>query len=152
MRMPINNSSVATFAFAAVLAAAAGGACTPNQRIVNSSTGQWSNTQPGNTEAAPKASSFEQDLESMRTADFVFIYVFRRKDGAPLDADDKRFASQMIPAEMNRRSVSDEGKAILIGSNFRMPEENLKLLTERFAFADHSAPGAVKPSPTEPAR
>ena len=74
----------------------------------------------------------------MRTADFIFIYVFRRKDSRLLDAEDKRFASQTIPEEMNRRTVSDEGKAIIIGSNFRMPADNLKVLSERFAFEDHS--------------
>lgn len=77
----------------------------------------------------------------MRTANFVFIYVIRRKDGGPLDADDKRFASQET-LDMNRRAVSDEGKAIVVGSNFKLPDENLKTLTERFAFEDLSKPDA----------
>lgn len=74
----------------------------------------------------------------MRTADFVFIYVLRRRDGGPLDPDDKRYASQVIPQEMNRREISDSGKAIIVGSNFRMPEQNRKVLSERFAFEDLS--------------
>ena len=113
--------------------------CTPNQRIVNSSTEQWSNTN-ANGGPTPVQNSFEQDVESMRTADFIFIYILRRKDGAPLDADDKRFASLVIPGEMNRRSVSDEGKAIIIGSNFRMPEDSYKVIAERFAVEDLSRP------------
>jgi hypothetical protein len=112
--------------------------CAPNQRIVNSSTGQWSNAQQGNGNQTPVRNSFERDLESMRTADFIFIYIMRRKDGEPLDADDKRFASLVIPGEMNRRSVSDEGKAIIIGSNFKMPEDSYKVLAERFAVEDLS--------------
>jgi hypothetical protein len=113
--------------------------CAPNQRIVNSSTGQWSNTK-ANASQTPVQNSFEQDLESMRTADFIFIYILRRKDGAPLEADDKRFASLVIPGEMNRRSVSDEGKAIIIGSNFKMPEDSFKVIAERFAVEDLSRP------------
>ncbi|MEQ1763898.1 MAG: hypothetical protein ABL984_12245 [Pyrinomonadaceae bacterium] len=74
----------------------------------------------------------------MRTADFVFVYVIKRKDGGPLDAEDKKFAGAVIPGEMNRRTVSDDGKAILIGSNFRMPDESRKLIEERFAFEDLS--------------
>ena len=78
----------------------------------------------------------------MRTADFVFIYVIKRKDGGPLDNEDKRFASAVIPGEMNRRTVADEGKAILIGSNFRMPDESLKLIEERFVVEDLSREAA----------
>lgn len=78
----------------------------------------------------------------MRTADFFCIYVLRRKDGSPLDSDDKKFASQTIPPQMNRRTLSDNGKTIIVGSNFRLPEDNIKVLSERFAFEDLSRPGA----------
>lgn len=121
-------------------------ACTPNQRIVDSSNSQRGDRQT-NTASTPVRSSLEQDVDSMKTADFVFIYVFQRKDGQALDADDKRFASETVPSEMNRRTLSDEGRAIVIGSNFRMPPENLKLLKERFSFEDHSQPGAADASP-----
>ena len=111
--------------------------CAPNQRIVESN-GQWSNSEANRAAVTPVRSSLEKDIEAMRTADFVFIYVIKRKDGGPLDAEDKRFASAVIPGEMNRRTVADEGKAILIGSNFRMPDESRKLIEERFAFEDLS--------------
>lgn len=111
--------------------------CAPNQRIVESN-GQWSNAEANRAAATPVRSSIEQDIDAMRTADFIFIYVIRRKDGGPLDNEDKRFASAVIPSEMNRRTVADEGKAILIGSNFRMPDESIKLIEERFAVEDLS--------------
>lgn len=111
--------------------------CAPNQRIVESN-GQWSNAEANRAAATPVRTSIEQDIESMRTADFIFIYVIRRKDGGTLDAEDKSFASSVIPGQMNRRTVSTDGKAILIGSNFRMPEEERKLIEERFAFEDLS--------------
>ncbi|HKX84215.1 MAG TPA: hypothetical protein VJL58_08350, partial [Pyrinomonadaceae bacterium] len=88
----------------------------------------------------PSATTVEEDVEAMRVADFNFIYVFRRKDGAVMDADDKRFVSAITPPEINRRKLSDSGKAIILGSNFRLPPENLKQLTDRFAFQDHSKP------------
>jgi len=151
MRMPIlqtemgmgkriNRLAAAVFSVALVCS------CAPNQRIVESN-GQWSNSQASNASAMPVKSSFEQDIQSMKTADFTFVYVFRRKDGQPLDAEDKRFASNAIPPEMNRRTVSDEGKAIIIGSNFRMPADNMDLLTQRFALEDRSVPVDPKTSP-----
>ena len=86
----------------------------------------------------PQVSDLEADLRSMQDAQFVFVYVLRRKDGAPLDPDDRRYAGQTIPPEMNRRVVSDQGRAIVVGSNFIIPPEIQKLLAERFAFEDRS--------------
>lgn len=120
-----------------LLAVAIVSACAPNQRIVESN-GQWSNAEANRTAATPVQKTIEQEIESMRTADFIFIYVMRRKDGGPLDTEDKQFASSVIPGQMNRRTVSTDGKAILIGSNFRMPEEERKLIEERFALEDLS--------------
>ena len=111
--------------------------CAPNQRIVESN-GQWSNSEANRAAVTPVRSTLEKDIEAMRTADFVFIYVIKRRDGGPLDNEDKKFASAVIPGEMNRRTLADEGKAILIGSNFRMPDDSRKLIAERFAFEDLS--------------
>lgn len=138
------------FGIAIVLITTLSAACGPNQRIINSSAEQTQKPISNEARTNQAANSFGSDLASMQTADFAFIYVLRRKDGGPLDADDKRFASQAIPTEMNRRTVSDSGKAIIIGSNFRMPDENIKVLSERFAFEDLSRPGATNtvPQPT----
>jgi len=113
--------------------------CGPNQRIIESSNAR-ERTVTAETPEAPgsTASTFEQDLEAMGTADFEFIYVFRRKDGGMLDASDKSFIAQTSPVEMNRRRLSDDGKAVIIGSNFRMPHQALEILKEVFAFEDYS--------------
>lgn len=110
--------------------------CTPNQRIIESSK----ENSPKEAPPPPQQSKdpFEEELESMRTADFKFIYVYRRKDGGVLDSEDRRFAARTIPPEMNRRSLSDNEKAIIVGSNFRMPEKNQKALAEKFVFQDNS--------------
>jgi len=102
----------------------AGAACGPNQQILESAN---ENRTPdtdiaaGNSNAVPVPAGFEQDLESMRTADFRFIVVFRRKDDERMDAGDKDWISRNVGAQANRRKLSDGGKAIIIGSNFPFP-------------------------------
>jgi len=113
-------------------------ACTPNQGILKSANESATPEPPANV--APAVSNFESDLQSMRNADFNFIHVFRRKDGKPMDADDKRFAAGITPVETNRRKLSDDGKAIITGSNYRFPPEVMKLLTDRFSMEDFSKP------------
>ena len=107
-----------------MLIASAAAACGPNQRILESANeNRPSDAEVAsvNSNAAPTPAGFEQDLESMRTADFKFILVFRRKDGQPMDAADKDWISRNVGAQANRRRLSDGGKAIIIGSNFPFP-------------------------------
>jgi hypothetical protein len=114
--------------------------CTPNQRILNSSNErplEPSSVQTSGTVEPPK---IENDIAAMKTADFNFIYIFRRKDGGELDADDRAFMNANLPYEINRKKISDGGKALIIGSNFRLPAENFKAMKERFAFEDLSKP------------
>ena len=120
---------------------ATGISCGPNQRIIESSqenTAQASQSTESNS--SPTVRTFDQDLTAMRTADFNFVYVFRRRDGGVFDADDKAFISSTTPPEMNRKTLSDGGKAVIVGSNFRMPAEILNVFKSRFAFEDHSKP------------
>jgi hypothetical protein len=117
--------------------------CGPNERIMNSAAeNRNEQARAANTAAnsIPALRTFEHDLNAMRNADFNFIYVLRRKDRALLDADDKSFISRTTPSEINRRALADEGKALILGSNFRLPDDNLKLFKERFSFEDHSKP------------
>jgi hypothetical protein len=118
--------------------------CGPNQRIIESGRENPPLDVP-NANIPPSATTFESDLEAMRTADFYFIHVFRRRDGQPLDPEDKAFMSANIPQEINRRRVSDNGRALITGSNFRIPENLFSALKERFAFEDHSKPESELP-------
>jgi hypothetical protein len=117
--------------------------CGPNQRIINSGR-ENPPLDRANANLARPERSFETDLNAMRTADFYFIYVFRRHDGGVIDADDKRFLAANL-ADVNRRELSDEGKALITGSNFLLPEEMMANLKERFVFEDHSKPTAEIP-------
>lgn len=112
------------------------GASCGNSSLNRDSAGEES----GN--AAPQMTQFERDLKSLKTAEFKYIYVFRRKDGEVFDEEDKRVLRENSPREINRYVSTDEEKAFIAGSNFMFPEENLKNLKERFEIEDLSPPAA----------
>ncbi len=87
-------------------------------------------------------SSFEQDLEAMRTADFLYVYVLRRKDGGKIDAED-RGVIKVNTSLANRRVAADDDKAFIIGSNVQIPPQNMAALYDRFAVGNYSPPPAV---------
>ena len=89
----------------------------------------------------PALANIEADIEEMRTADFDFIFVIRRKDGAPID-DADRAAIRAQTEEANRRISSENGKAVVVGSNFLLPGEKMRALYGRFAIENFSKPGA----------
>lgn len=114
-------------------------ACQPNASILNSKTDA---PPPISSNSAPAKSSVETDVETMRTADFDFIYVFRRKDGAVLTAEDKKYVKDNSPPETNRFLLSDEEKAVVAGSKYIFSPEHLKALSTRFAVENFSKPGS----------
>ncbi len=117
-----------------------GFSCKPNSAIVNS---QKSNQTSSVNSSNKFANSFERDLETMRTADFDFIFVMRRKDGGKLNADDKTYIKMNSPVSTNRFIVSDAEKAVIAGSKFKFAAENIMALQDRFAVEDFSKPAAA---------
>ena len=128
-------------------------ACGPNERIMNSSRESEAESNAFNSQvnSRPKVLPFESDIQAMRDADFNFIYVFRRKDGGVFDAEDKRFVAERTPPEINRRRVGDEGKWIILGSNYRVAPDSLNEMKERFLFEDYSKPESELPQNTNTA-
>ena len=121
--------------------------CGPNQRILESAQENRStSSDTASTNSSPAGRTFDHDLTAMRNADFNFIYVFRRRDGAVLTPEDKTFVSDTTPWEMNRKTLSDEGRAVVIGSNFKMGDDLLKTFKSRFAFEDYSKPLSEVPN------
>lgn len=120
--------------FAAVLAFSA---CTPNQRIIESSR----TPEPVPPKATP-VNTVESELEAMQNADFTYILVFRRRDAAVMDAADKSFINANLPPDINRKSLSEGGRAVVIGSNFPLLPGSIEKLTDRFVMEDHSKPEA----------
>lgn len=88
----------------------------------------------------PKKTSFEQDLRDMQTANFDYIYAFRRKDGGTFDKDDKKYLRENTPLETNRFILTDEGKAFIAGSGFGFSPEQMDALRNRFIIEDYSKP------------
>jgi len=103
----------------------------------NSSLKENNNAAQGTPEK--KVSEFERDLETMRTANFDYVFVFRRKDGGAFDAEDKIFLNADLPKHLiNRVIVSDDDKAVIAGSNYKVPPESLEGLRKRFDIQDYS--------------
>ena len=117
-------------------------ACGANESILKSGKETPSPSIP-----APPAgvSTFTSDLEAMRTAGFTSIYILRRRDGQPMNSEDRAVIRQNTEG-VNRRVASDSDRAILIGSNYQIPAENLKVMFERFAVEDQSPPPQPAPS------
>ncbi len=122
----------------AVIALLFGFACeSPSLKKVNSSA---SSTQTNAPEAAAAKPSLEDDLQTMRNANFDFIYVFRRKDGGALDGEDKKYLIAFAPAATNRFVLTDENKAVIAGSSYKFEQENLDNLQKRFVIENFSKP------------
>src|SRR5689334_696778 len=78
--------------------------CQPNQTILKDAAPPT----PMQT-AETKKTSFEQDLRDMQTANFDYIFVFRRKDGGEFDKEDQKYLRQNTPPETNRWVRTDDG-------------------------------------------
>ena len=116
--------------------------CGANEQILRSGKDSPS---PANV-GSPK-STLDQEIEAMRTADFRYIWVLRRKDGAVLDAADKT-AIRGNTVDMNRRVLADEDRALIIGSNVVPFKENFEVLAARFDVQDFSTEPVPGPLPT----
>lgn len=112
--------------------------CGPDERILRSG-----NTEPSASNIERRAPNIADDIEAMRTADFEFIYVLRRKDGGVIDAEDKGVI-RVNTTDANRRVSAEDGKAFLIGSNTKLPAKNMMALYERFAVENYSKPGPAE--------
>ena len=117
-------------------------ACSSNQEILNSGK---SSATPSNAEA-PR-STVDDEINNMRTADFRFVWVIRRRDGGVRDQNDKAIL-RANTVEMNRRVLADDDKAIIIGSNTAPFRENFEALTKAFVIQDVSPEPVPSPLPT----
>ena len=115
--------------------------CGANDKILQS--GKDANPQSG---PASTKSTLESDIEAMRTANFSFIYVLRRKDGGVIDPEDKSVI-RLQTTQANRRVSSDDGKAVIVGSNFQIPAQSMAAIYQRFAVENYSP---VPAAPIEP--
>ncbi|MFN2500851.1 MAG: hypothetical protein ABR530_02440 [Pyrinomonadaceae bacterium] len=117
--------------------------CSGNQAVLQS--GRQSPT-PASIEN--KLDSFESDLNQMKTAGFTWLYVVRRRDGAPLDTEDKNLL-RAATGDANRRVLSDSGRAVIVGSNYAASLAGIDSLKTRFDVADLSPPPTPTPQSVE---
>ena len=97
-------------------------------------------------DASPQANvesktPFAKELEAMRTADFQFVYVLRRKDGGKIDAEDRGII-KLQTSTANRRVAADDDKAFIIGTNVPIPPQNMAAIYNRFAVENYAPPPA----------
>lgn len=88
---------------------------------------------------------FNERLESVKTGGFEIIYAFRRKDGEILTSDDKKYLRENLPPDTNQKQLTSDDKAVIIGSNYIFPLENIDALKKRFKIEDYSPKEETKP-------
>jgi hypothetical protein len=85
-----------------------------------------------------KPKTFADDLETIRYNSYKYIFVLRRKDGKAINGDNGKFIRANSPSETNQRLVSDDGKAVIMGTNFRFYPGQWDALHKEFDFQDMS--------------
>jgi hypothetical protein len=98
---------------------------------------------PPPSNAEDKQANFQSELEKMRIANLQYIFVFRRKDGTIIESEDKKYLRANLPFN-NRVVLADEDKAVIVGTNYKFPPENIDALRQRFNIEDYSAPEKPK--------
>jgi hypothetical protein len=84
-------------------------------------------------------SEFERDLVTVKNGGFGHIYVFARKDGQALQADDKSYLKAHPPDDVNSMwLLSDQERRVILGTNTDFTPENLGALTKRFNVEDYT--------------
>lgn len=80
---------------------------------------------------------FEKDLQFIRNGQYSYVWIFSRKDGKPLDADDSNFLRTKAPQVVDWVKT-DQGKKVIAGTNFNLEEGNMSLLKKRFVVDDYT--------------
>ena len=104
---------------------------------VNSNTGTASTPAASPTSQPSPLTGFEKDLQFIRNGQYSYVYVFSRKDGKPLDAQDSAFLRTNAPQVVDW-VTTDEGKKVIGGTNFNLEEGNMEKLKKRFVTEDYS--------------
>jgi hypothetical protein len=87
--------------------------------------------------AAPLKAPAEKEVDAMRTAGFSMIYVIKRRDGAKLESED-RAAIKEQTVDANRRVATEDGLAVVVGTNTPPPIGRFKLLLGKFLVDNYS--------------
>lgn len=132
----IKNNFPGWLAFCIAFSVLFASACepAPSMRVNNNPTPAPS------SENIEKLTGVPGEIRSMEDAGFQIIFVLRRKDGGIFEREDKRYIADNIPPETNRRVLTENDKAFVLGSNYEFTKENLEMLRKRFNVEDFSKP------------
>jgi hypothetical protein len=114
----------------------------PNFACVNQSLLKKDNRNGAVVVEEKNISQYERDLQTMKTANFDYIFAFRRKDGGAFDSEDRKYLRANTPPGTNRFISTDEDRAFIAGSTYAFTPENLQALRSRFLVEDYSKPEA----------
>lgn len=98
------------------------------------------NTNSANDAPKEELTELQREIKALETADFKYIYVFKRKDGGAFDKQDRDFLRANRTPEINRWSATEDKTAYLAGSNYPFLPEHWQNLQKRFIIEDYSKP------------
>ena len=91
-----------------------------------------------NTNARPQKSDFERSLETVKRGQYFKIYVVRRKDGEPLQPDDKAYLRANTPMETGMWIVTEDSRTAIAGAGFEFEPKHFDALNKRFTVEDYT--------------
>ena len=112
----------------------------------------WPTSTPTSDPDEGQPQGFEVDLKSIKNGHYAFVYVFSRKDGEALSADDSGFL-RANAAQIHDWVNSGNNHKIIGGTNVELTGPKLELLRSRFQVEDYTSRSETsnKPQPTESA-
>ena len=90
------------------------------------------------TNSRPPKSDFERSIDTVKRGQYVKIYVIRRKDGGPLQADDKTYLRANTPMETGMWIVTEDSRTAIAGAGFEFEPKHLDALSKRFTIEDYT--------------
>jgi len=105
----------------------------------DSGSASGSGSAPSKPAPTPRT-DFEQKLDYVRNGQFNHIYVFSRKDGAAFDREDVEYltANSPVGEKTNMRVKTDDGRRVVIGTNFEYEAAQFEALSKRFNIEDYT--------------
>lgn len=133
--MKMNSKVTFSILLAVVIAAAA---CGPNDRIMRSAEDKETPAAVS-ADQGEKISDQNSEIAAMLTAELKFVFSIERRDGGVFESGDRNVI-RVNTSDANRRVVDSNDKWVVIGTNNKLRDENMKVLNERFIIKDYSLP------------
>lgn len=90
------------------------------------------------TAVQPAQPPFERDMDAVRRTNTKYVYIVRRKDGAPLDKEDRAFIRENTPKEVVMWKITDNDRQAICGTNVDFTNENRAALAQKYVIEDYT--------------